>query len=185
MSFVEQDAQVFATEVHDAAGNMRKYVGGPYIVHPAEVVEILRRFTADIATLATAWLHDVKDDAGVTHSMLAARFGDEVASLVEWVSIDVGTQHLSRRERVERAILKIGIAPAKAQNVKAADTISNCKSISLLDPKFARTYLPEKARALSVMTAADPDLLAEAWSVVRQAAEVLSVKLHFVAQAGG
>lgn len=177
MSPLEQDAKQFATEAHAAAGNTRKFVGGPYIAHPAEVVAILRRYTDDPATLAAGWLHDVKDDAGITHDALSNRFGAEVADLVEVVSLDMALAKLPRRERVAIAIGKLSAAPGKAHYVRAADIISNSKDIAQRDPRFARTYLREKADTLRVATRADSDLLAEAWEVVREAAKSLIPEL--------
>lgn len=179
MSPLERDAELFATQAHNAAGNTRKFVGGSYISHPAEVVAILRRYTDDPATLAAGWLHDVKEDAGISHDELCARFGDEVAELVEWVSDGGAIAHLPRRNRVAIAITKLCAAPGKAQSVKAADIVSNCKNIAELDPRFARTYLPEKADTLRVLTLADPELLAEAWAVVREAGQSLTPEMEF------
>jgi (p)ppGpp synthase/HD superfamily hydrolase len=178
VSPLERDAKQFATEAHAAAGNTRKFVGGPYIAHPAEVVAILRRFTDDPATLAAGWLHDVKDDAGISHHELCERFGAEVAELVEAVSMDRALAMLSRRERVALAIGKLSAAPGKAHSVRAADIISNSKNIAQRDPRFARTYLPEKADTLRVATRAHPDLLSEAWAVVRVAAKSLIPELE-------
>lgn len=177
MSPLEQDAKQFATQAHAAAGNARKFVGGPYIAHPAEVVLILRRYIDDPATLAAGWLHDVKDDAGIFHHELCERFGAEVAELVEAVSMDRALAMLPRRERVALAIGKLSTAPSKAHSVRAADIISNSKNIAQRNPKFARTYLPEKADTLRVATRAHPDLLAEAWVVVIEAAKSLTPEL--------
>jgi (p)ppGpp synthase/HD superfamily hydrolase len=181
VSPLERDAKEFATLAHAAAGNTRKFVGGPYIAHPAEVVSILRRYTDDPATLAAGWLHDVKDDAGITHDELCCRFGVEVAEIVEALSADVTMVKLPRRERVAIAIAKLSVATAKAHNVRAADIISNSRSIAQRDPRFARTYLPEKAGTLLVATLAFPDLLAEAWCVVHNAAQSLSPELKIPA----
>lgn len=179
MTPLERDAKQYATEAHAAAGNTRKFIGGPYITHPAEVVSILRRYTDDPATLAAGWLHDLKDDAGISHAALVARFGDEVADLVEWVSADTATAHLPRRDRVTIAIAKIGFAPGKAHTLRAADILSNSRNIAERDPRFARTYLPEKAATLQVLSLAHPDLLAEAWAAVRNAGQSLTPELVF------
>lgn len=177
MSPLERDAKEFATQAHAAAGNTRKFVGSPYITHPAEVVSILRRYTDDPATLAAGWLHDVKDDAGITHEELCGRFGTEVADIVEALSADLAFAKLPRGERVAIAIAKLSAASGKAHNVRAADIISNSTSIAERDPRFARTYLPEKAKTLIVATLAIPALLAEARCIVLYAAQSLSPEL--------
>jgi hypothetical protein len=42
--------------------------------------------------------------------------------------------------------------------IKLADLIDNTKTITFYDPKFAPTYLKEKAALLEVLKAGDPTL---------------------------
>ena len=59
MKIVER-AREFATQAHE--GQVRKYTGVPYIVHPIEVMEIVCTVEHDDAMLAAALLHDVVED---------------------------------------------------------------------------------------------------------------------------
>ena len=159
---LEDRARIFATAAHAAVGQLRKYTHEPYIVHPAEVVQILKTVPHTEAMVAAAWLHDTVEDTGVTLELVRAEFGDEVATLVGWLTDVSRPDHGNRaaRKAVDRA--HTAAAPAEAQSIKAADLISNTRSIVAHDPKFAETYLAEKRQLLEVMHRADPVLLAQA-----------------------
>lgn len=161
MDVVER-ARVFATAAHATVAQLRKYTHEPYIVHPTEVVSIVRTVPHTPEMLAAAWLHDVVEDTGVTLETVRAEFGDEVADLVGWLTDVSRPDHGNRaaRKAVDRA--HSAAAPAEAQTVKLADLISNTRSIMAHDEKFARTYLEEKRLLLAVMDKGDATLLAEA-----------------------
>jgi guanosine-3',5'-bis(diphosphate) 3'-pyrophosphohydrolase len=56
---LEDRARTFATAAHAAVGQLRKYTHEPYIVHPAEVVSIVKSVAHTEAMVAAAWMHDV------------------------------------------------------------------------------------------------------------------------------
>jgi (p)ppGpp synthase/HD superfamily hydrolase len=156
-------ARTFATAAHAAVAQLRKYTNEPYIVHPAEVFQIVSTvWGATPEMLAAAWLHDVVEDTGVTIEVIRQEFGDKVAELVGWLT------DVSRPEQGNRATRKAidrahtAMAPAEAQTIKLADLISNTRSIMQHDEKFAKTYLEEKRMLLEVMTKGDATLMAEA-----------------------
>ena len=60
--------------------------GEPYITHPLAVASILASLEMDVATLAAGLLHDVVEDTTVTPDDMTARFGAEVAGLVDGVT---------------------------------------------------------------------------------------------------
>jgi (p)ppGpp synthase/HD superfamily hydrolase len=149
---------MFATAAHAAVGQLRKYTFEPYIVHPAEVAGIVAEAGGTPEMIAAAWLHDTVEDTGVTSELIRAEFGDEVATLVGWLTDVSRPDHGNRaaRKAVDRA--HTAAAPAEAQTIKLADLICNTKSIVAHDPKFAVTYLAEKRALLEVMTKGNPSL---------------------------
>jgi (p)ppGpp synthase/HD superfamily hydrolase len=149
---------MFATAAHAAVGQLRKYTFEPYIVHPAEVAEIVASVGGSDAQVAAAWLHDTVEDTGVTSELIRKEFGDEVATLVGWLTDVSRPDHGNRaaRKAVDRA--HTASAPAEAQTIKLADLICNTKSIVAHDPEFARVYLAEKRALLEVMTKGDARL---------------------------
>lgn len=161
MDVVER-ARVFATAAHAAAGQVRKYTYEPYIVHPAEVVSIVKTVPHTPEMLAAAWLHDVVEDTAVTMEVVRAEFGTEVADLVGWLTDVSRPEHGNRAKRKELDRLHTAAAPAEAQTIKLADLISNTKSIMAHDEKFAKVYLEEKRLLLAVMHRGDATLMVEA-----------------------
>ena len=157
-----EHARIFATAAHAAVGQLRKYTNEPYIVHPAEVVSIVRSVPHTEAMLAAAWLHDVVEDTGVTIETVRAEFGTEVADLVSWLTDVSRPEDGNRAHRKARDREHTAAAPAEAQTVKLADMISNTRSIMAHDPKFAVTYLEEKRALLAVMTRGNATLMAMA-----------------------
>jgi guanosine-3',5'-bis(diphosphate) 3'-pyrophosphohydrolase len=162
MTDMVERARMFATAAHAAVGQLRKYTFEPYIVHPAEVAEIVASVGGSDAQVAAAWLHDTVEDTGVTSELIRKEFGDEVATLVGWLTDVSRPDHGNRaaRKAVDRA--HTASAPAEAQTIKLADLICNTKSIVAHDPEFARVYLAEKRALLEVMTKGDARLREQA-----------------------
>lgn len=133
---------------------VRKYTGIPYFTHLAEVASIVSLVTNDVDTIATAYLHDTLEDTRLTFYELDRMMGVEVAGMVQWLTDeeDLGT----RKERVAADVIRLSHAPAKVQNVKLADIISNTSTIRQHDPKFAKKYLEEKRAMFEVLKKGDP-----------------------------
>jgi (p)ppGpp synthase/HD superfamily hydrolase len=146
-------AAVFATLAHD--GQVRKYTGDPYIVHPAAVAAAVTAAGADDATIAAAWLHDVLEDCAVTYEDLVAEFGSEIADLVNELT-HVWTPEtypfMNRAERKAWETARLATISERAKLVKRADFADNAGSIVEHDPEFAKVFLAEMAAAMAVLT---------------------------------
>lgn len=159
-------ARAFAIGAHEAIGQRRKYTGEPYWHHPRAVARMVWTETLDARSTAAAWLHDVLEDTQVTVETIGMLFGAEVAQLVAEVT-DVSRPedgNRAARKALDRAHL--ASASPEAQTIKVADLIDNTSSIVQHDPGFARIYMAEKRALLTVLAAADLDLLVRAWQVV-------------------
>lgn len=163
-------AMNFARLAH--AEQRRKYTNAPYVDHLAEVAGIVATLppgeyhprATHAEMVATAWLHDVIEDQGVTRAQLVATFGPIVAGGVQLLSdLEVGNR--ATRKAASRA--RLADAPAWVQSIKVADLISNTGSIVQHDPAFAITYLEEKRLLLDVLDKAHPALLAIAREQVK------------------
>jgi len=149
MSSLVYKAQIYASAAHGAVGQVRKYTGEPYIVHPAEVVQILQAAGMDLPqALAAAWLHDVLEDTQVQPQDLLTVFGPVVLRLVEQLT---DSEEGNRATRKRLSCERLAGANPYAKSVKLADLISNTRSIVDRDPEFARVYLKEKAALLEVL----------------------------------
>ena len=159
-----QRAILFATEAHH--GQTRKYTGEPYIVHPLEVMEIVKTVPHTPEMLAAAVLHDVVEDTDVTLSDIWNEFGYKVRQLVaDLTDISVPSDG-NRKARKHLDLIHTAKALPQSKTVKLADLISNSKSITEHDPKFAKVYMKEKAALLKVLTEGDPTLYARAKKIV-------------------
>lgn len=167
-------ARYFATAAHAAVGQLRKYTNEPYIVHPAEVAQILVSVGIyDSEVLQAAWLHDTVEDTDVSVELIHNLFGERVARLVREVT-DASTPEDGNRA-IRKAIDRDNLEAAspEAQSIKLADLISNTSSIVRHDKKFAKVYLEEKEQLLSVLTKGHPELM----KLARQALEKAKLEL--------
>ena len=154
-------AASFAAEAHK--GQVRKYTGQKYIVHPIEVMNIVASVPHTDAMLCAALLHDTVEDCGVTLEQIKELFGPEVEDLVFWLTDPPkGESGMNRAMRKELSRQRLEIAPPEAQTIKLADLISNTASIVKHDPDFAVVYLREKAELLKVLVHGDSTLMAKA-----------------------
>lgn len=158
-------AVAFAAQAHE--GQTRKYTGAPYIVHPVEVMNIVRyaAHCEDSEMLAAAVLHDVVEDCDVELAEIADLFGERVAAMVDDLSnkFESGMVHcagMNRAARKKAECTRLSQCDASTQTVKVADMIANTHDIVAFDPGFARVYLAEKEALLAALDRADPKLLA-------------------------
>jgi (p)ppGpp synthase/HD superfamily hydrolase len=162
----EQLAREYATDAHDSVKQLRKYSGKPYIVHPKAVVELVKSVPHTPAMVMAAWLHDTVEDTPTTLKDIEITFGLEVAVLVEMLT-DVSTPldgNRETRKRIDRE--HTAKASPAAKTIKLADLIDNTSDIVANDPKFAVTYLQEKALLLEVLKEGDQTLWQKAYDQV-------------------
>lgn len=151
------DAHAFAARAHE--GQLRKYTGEPYIVHPIEVAEIVI-MTPGVteSMIMAAFLHDTVEDTGTTVTEIDLAFGPVVAKYVFELTDYFTPENFpmyNRAERKEREALRLMYISPEAKTVKLADGLSNTKSIGEHDPKFLKTYGPEKRAALESLRGGD------------------------------
>lgn len=157
MEIVER-ARIFATAAHAAIGQKRKYTGEPYIVHPIEVMNIVKTVAHTEEMLATALLHDVLEDTKVSYGDLHNEFGLKLADMVLWMTDVSKPEDGNRETRKALDRLHLAAAPADIHTIKLADLIANTRSIVAFDPNFAKVYLKEKSRLIDVLVRGDNTL---------------------------
>jgi GTP diphosphokinase / guanosine-3',5'-bis(diphosphate) 3'-diphosphatase len=109
--------------------------GDPYIAHPLGVAMILSDLGLDDITLAGALLHDAVEDTSVTLDDLTARFGPDVAAIVDGVTKLDRLEFDSREEQQAATMRKMLVAMAKDVRVlliKLADRLHNMRTIASL-----------------------------------------------------
>lgn len=162
---IVERARVFAKEAHESIDHRRKYTNEPYIVHPAEVMEIVKTVEHTEEMLAAAWLHDVVEDTPVTQKEIYEEFGKEVGDLVEMLTDVSKPEDGNRRTRKALDREHTAKASPQAKTIKLADLISNTSSIVKRDPGFAKVYLAEKKLLLEVLKEGDETLWQQAWEM--------------------
>ena len=102
-----EEAYEFAHEAHKG---QRRRSGEPYITHPVAVAGLLADLRLDSQTLIAAILHDVMEDTATAKDEITARFGAEVAELVDGVSKLDQIQFKSRAEAQAESFRKMLLA---------------------------------------------------------------------------
>src|SRR5262245_29467299 len=78
-----KDAAEFGAEAHLG---QKRLSGEPYIAHPLAAAEILADLHLDADTIVGAILHDVIEDTPTPKEVIAERFGNDVAEIVDGVT---------------------------------------------------------------------------------------------------
>ncbi len=120
----------------------RRVSGEPYITHPVAVADILADLRMDANTIIAAILHDVLEDTKVEGSEVMARFGPEVAQLVEGVSKLTQMKFQSKAEAQAENFRKMMLAMVqdiRVIMVKLADRLHNMRTLGAMPaPKRRR-----------------------------------------------
>jgi RelA/SpoT family (p)ppGpp synthetase len=138
-----QEAYDFAFHAHDG---QRRRSGEPYITHPVAVADLLADLRLDAQTMIAAILHDVMEDTPNTKDEITARFGKEVAELVDGVSKLDQVQFRSRAEAQAESFRKMLLAMVRDIRVimvKLADRTHNMRTLGAMPPAKRRTIARE------------------------------------------
>lgn len=130
-----RDAYAFGEEMH---GGQFRHSGEAYFTHPVAVAAILTEQRLDDATIITALLHDTIEDTKASYEVVAARFGEEVAMLVDGVTKLTNLQLSSRETKQAENFRKLFMAMSKDLRVilvKLADRLHNMRTIRAMRPE--------------------------------------------------
>ena len=116
----------------DAHAAQKRDNGEPYIIHPLAVAEILAGFRLDVASIATALLHDTVEDTGVTYAALEAKFGRTIADLVDGVTkltrLELQSDRTKQAENFRKLVLAMS-RDIRVLIVKLADRLHNMRTL--------------------------------------------------------
>ena len=161
---VTERARRFATRAHD--GQVRKYTGEPYIVHPIAVAKLVRSVDLDDEVVAAAFLHDVVEDCAISIEEIAERFGSRVAQFVGEVTNVSRPEDGNRKARKALDRAHLSKASPEGKSIKLADMLDNSQSIIPRDPGFARVYLREMELVLPELSDGNPVLWSRVSTIV-------------------
>lgn len=134
---IVRQAYEFALKAHE--GQVRRS-GEPYLHHPVETAAILADLKLDASSIAAALLHDVPEDCNVPLDDIEAKFGPEIARLVDGVT---KLSHISgqvaekptRDDLQAESLRKMLVAMAEDLRVvfiKLADRLHNMRTLEAL-----------------------------------------------------
>lgn len=128
-----KDAFLFAQEAHK--GQLRN-TGEPYIIHPIAVAAIVaEELDQDADTVIAAFLHDVVEDTAFTLDDIRAKFGDEVAFLVDVVTKRKKKQYENTKQVDNyKQILDSVHYDIRALLVKLSDRLHNMRTLDSMRP---------------------------------------------------
>jgi len=154
-------AKALASELHQK--QMRKQGGQPYIVHPAGVFSILKKYTNDENILCAAWLHDTLEDVkDYDYKKLKKDFNQKIVYIVQEVSEDKESDESLAQKRKTWKTRKIKYienmkkASPEALMVAAADKIDNLRSL-------VKNYQQKGDQIWSVFNAPEPKKEEKIW----------------------
>ena len=116
----------------------RRENGDPYFSHPVAVADILAGYRLDIASIATALLHDVVEDTSVKLAEIEQRFGKEIAGLVDGVTkltrLELQSDRTKQAENFRKLVLAMS-RDIRVLLVKLADRLHNMRTLHFVrDP---------------------------------------------------
>ena len=138
-----REAAEFGASAHQG---QKRRSGEPFIAHPVATAAILADLRLDADTLIAAILHDVIEDTPTPKDQLAARFGADVAELVDGVTKLDAIQFKSREEAQAESFRKMLLAMVRDLRVilvKLADRTHNMRTIQSMPPHRRRAIARE------------------------------------------
>ncbi len=137
-------AYVYAMTAH---GKQFRASGDPYFAHPLEVAAILTDLKLDVATIATALLHDTIEDTFVTYEDIKEKFGDEIANLVDGVTklsqLELFSERTKQAENFRKLMLAI-TGDIRVLLVKLADRVHNMRTLGYIDKPEKRLRIAQE-----------------------------------------
>ena len=138
-------AYVYTVQMH---GAQKRASGDPYFSHPVEVAGLMTDLKMDEDTIITALLHDTVEDTLTTIEDVEAKFGPEVARLVDGVTklskIEAQTEDERAAENLRKFLLAIS-DDIRVLLVKLADRLHNMRTLHFIKS-------PDKRRRIAKET---------------------------------
>jgi GTP diphosphokinase / guanosine-3',5'-bis(diphosphate) 3'-diphosphatase len=121
-----------------AHSTQRRENGDPYFTHPVAVADILAGYRLDVASIATALLHDVVEDTPTKLQEIESRFGKEIAGLVDGVTkltrLELQSDRTKQAENFRKLVLAMS-RDIRVLLVKLADRLHNMRTLHFVrDP---------------------------------------------------
>ncbi|NIA66994.1 bifunctional (p)ppGpp synthetase/guanosine-3',5'-bis(diphosphate) 3'-pyrophosphohydrolase [Pelagibius litoralis] len=131
-------AYVYAMKAH---GAQTRASGDPYFSHPIEVAGILTELKLDDSSIITALLHDVVEDTDASLEDLEAKFGAEIARLVDGVTklgrLELQSEETKHAENFRKLLVAMS-EDIRVLLVKLADRLHNMRTLHFIGSEEKR-----------------------------------------------
>ena len=137
------EAYRFSEKAHQG---QKRLSGEPYITHPLAVAGALAEWRMDAQAIVAALLHDVMEDTEVSKAEITARFGKQVADLVDGLSKLEKIEFQSYQEAQAENFRKMLMAMARDLRIvliKLADRLHNLQTMAHVRPDKRRRVARE------------------------------------------
>ena len=138
-----RSAYEFAAERHRS---QVRASGEPYLNHLVETALLACDLKLDVPSVVAALLHDTVEDTMVTREEIAAKFGDEIADIVDGVTKLTRIEFESKEEKQAESFRKMLLAMAKDIRVvlvKLCDRLHNMRTLDHLREEKRRAIAHE------------------------------------------
>jgi GTP pyrophosphokinase len=120
--------------------------GEPFVLHPLEVAVVLAEMKLDSTAIAAGLLHDAVEDTPVTTADITAKFGEQVAHIVEGVTkidkIQFANKEDRQAENVRKMLLAM-VSDVRVVLIKLADRLHNMRTLEHLSAEKQRLIAQE------------------------------------------
>src|SRR5271156_5027188 len=124
----------------------KRLSGEPYVLHPLEVALVLAEMKLDSTAIAAGLLHDAVEDTPVTTEDITAKFGEQVAHIVEGVTKIDKIQFANREDRQAENVRKMLLAmvsDVRVVLIKLADRLHNMRTLEPMPPEKQQSIARE------------------------------------------
>ena len=135
----------FMYKAHD--GQVRKFSGEPYVVHPRSVANTIWKLTKDESLAIAGAFHDVIEDTKFTYEDIASEFGTYIADLVKELTSD--PELIKKFGKTDYLVNKMNRMTDDALLIKLADRLSNVSDFGSDGKKFRDKYGPATREIIS------------------------------------
>jgi len=137
---VERIKEAYAFSAGAHASQLRMS-GEPYITHPLAVAGAVVEWRMDADAIMAALLHDVLEDTGTSKRELAAKFGREVADLVDGLSkldkMEFASYQVAQAENFRKMLMAMA-RDLRVVLIKLADRQHNLQTMAAMRPDKRR-----------------------------------------------
>ena len=132
------EAYCFSNEAHQGQTRLS---GEPYITHPLAVAGALAEWRMDAQAVVAALLHDVMEDTEVSKAQITARFGKQVADLVDGLSkldkLEFQSYQDAQAENFRKMMMAMS-SDLRIVLIKLADRRHNLQTMAPIRPEKRR-----------------------------------------------